>query len=1233
MYPPQVEIIPPRGGGYTSGDDSDCPAVVDGSDSGSSDDEEVVTPSRVRRPARQQQCRVPGRKRILHMYAGESDVLGEEAGRVDTDVEPVDILRGGAAMDMREADRRDPYLARAEEDEWDALLVGVPCATYSVLNALGGKRQSLRSRRKIFGRRGLTDPQRAYLREHDGLTDFAVDLIEVFLRRGLEVIVENPVDRKTGPVAARWPARAWVGSLWIVPRVAKLFKRKPGGLTMHSNPQCAAGSLDPGEHGGQKWTSWGCSDGTSERMGDCDELECHHAVGEHQPVFGKSAEGVSLARRAGTYPRRQCRMLIYGLVGRRPGAWARPVAQAVSAGRITEGYNLSEEVAERIEAARWHPPRWSSLRNRAAATHEELLAGEIPTPHHAVGGGVQTEAPRVEVPQPAWRVHIYTLWKPEANEKRTHWLRVLAQQKMDAIRCGRGHEVADPPTLEFDDDDLQDWVVERYPDEDWDCADPDDCKILRASTRHTDFPGDEQVDREAFREMAAENGWYEIDRDICDQCGEGGTEARVARAQRRRTRLAFHQSGLAEHFEIVETMVREEMAKGWLQGCSEDIPFTHCNLMPRNAIMQARTRWTISGGLEDYFKARVTSHLSAALLGKKDSMNGGMVKANTEVGLPEILMLGRAAAIVDAACAADGTCAREQQRRKRLQDEGRLAKRCTRIPKAAASAYMRGSFSTRVYVRRSKAGFYCYDVMSAYRYLVTQRRDWPMQCFLWPAAVTHRVGVTTDTRTVFGGGHGPNRFERFIMVPRADARRRCNAFDDAHPYEAGVQAWREAQLARIAVGELPNLPELARPASLQYFIDDGAGTGPGDVVPVPEYLAHITLGEDATVRAGGVPAAGDERYAVHCRMSIYSLRLIQLKEAPLKTECGTAIINLGAALSYETGGINCPEGKRLTMLRSLGDAAEAVRERLALDHAEMQTLTGRLVNWSRIEPGLMPFLEGGYAVVRGKQVRARRTRTKAGGTEIVLRQGGRAAQLLLNLAEVGSILLEANRGVPLAARSVFPDRNEPGVATLSTDASGEDGYGGYGFLAGDTKTVYAMWEFWEPDVLAALKEMAKRAHLREPGAALFSMPGGELVTPIIFADALARITPISAVISVVDCAPAGAALSAAVSPVPQLMELLRASREITEQWLGVHIPREWNVDCDRLSHPLLGPTVCAEAEAAGLTVVRVRPHPDMLARLRSVLRLKPWDPVEFGVNVRTMLAPSEWRKKKGTRKT
>ena len=54
-------------------------------------------------------------------------------------------------------------------------------------------------------------------------------------------------------------------------------------------------------------------------------------------------------------------------------------------------------------------------------------------------------------------------------------------------------------------------------------------------------------------------------------------------------------------------------------------------------------------------------------------------------------------------------------------------------------------------------------------------------------------------------------------------------------------------------------------------------------------------------------------------------------------------------------------------------------------------------------------------------------------------------------------------------------------------------------------------------------------------------------------------------------------------------------------WLGVHVKRELNVDCDRLSHPHLAEEVIGEARAAGLFVHRIREYEGV------------WDPIRAAV--------------------
>eukprot|EP00965_Chrysotila_dentata_P104444 3448822-Pleurochrysis_carterae.AAC.1 len=65
--------------------------------------------------------------------------------------------------------------------------------------------------------------------------------------------------------------------------------------------------------------------------------------------------------------------------------------------------------------------------------------------------------------------------------------------------------------------------------------------------------------------------------------------------------------------------------------------------------------------------------------------------------------------------------------------------------------------------------------------------------------------------------------------------------------------------------------------------------------------------------------------------------------------------------------------------------------------------------------------------------------------------------------------------------------------------------------------------------------------------------------------------------------------------------LLRGARGLVQQWLAVSVPRNANVDADRLSHPLLLKEVLREAEAACLRVRVARVPGECWAQLRTAM--------------------------------
>eukprot|EP00900_Chrysochromulina_parva_P005823 jgi/Chrpa1/15241/Chrysochromulina_OHIO_Genome00022542-RA len=275
---------------------------------------------------------------------------------------------------------------------------------------------------------------------------------------------------------------------------------------------------------------------------------------------------------------------------------------------------------------------------------------------------------------------------------------------------------------------------------------------------------------------------------------------------------------------------------------------------------------------------------------------------------------------------------------------------------------------------------------------------------------------------------------------------------------------------------------------------------------------------------------------------------------------GDPVIGLGLRIDRAARRIDCPPLKRASMLADLAKQVEAAREALEVDRDRAETLVGRLVNISQILPELKSVLHGGYAITKASwQAGGRRRRLR----RMRLRTGSSAQTDWLGLLAVAAELLELNVGVALAPELSFPALDELGMDTVTTDASGIDGVGGYLFDANSPGEVWLVSEKWPADIQAALDRAAETGTLPTGGGSL-SMPAAELFGIIAVADAVAseRGRRATAITAIGDCAPAAAALNAATSPTAQMRSILREAGQLTTLWLGVAVPRELNVDAD-----------------------------------------------------------------------
>ena len=116
---------------------------------------------------------------------------------------------------------------------------------------------------------------------------------------------------------------------------------------------------------------------------------------------------------------------------------------------------------------------------------------------------------------------------------------------------------------------------------------------------------------------------------------------------------------------------------------------------------------------------------------------------------------------------------------------------------------------------------------------------------------------------------------------------------------------------------------------------------------------------------------------------------------------------------------------------------------------------------------------------------------------------------------------------------------------MATDASGEDGVGGYAFHADQPDVAFVVAEPWPADIAAALAEGSRARSECTSGADLASMPLAELFGSFAVASAVRRVLPVAAVTAVSDCAPAVAANNAASSSTPAIHTLVSAARQLT----------------------------------------------------------------------------------------
>ena len=1140
-------------------------------------------------------------------------------------VTAVDTKLGGRAHDVLYGNLGHELEMRIRALEFDGVFLAPPCSSYSVRHW-----PRLRSLALPDGVDPMPPEWRAYVRKHNLLTALSATLFGASCEAGVPVGLENPSDRSDRDSFAYWARFADHGAIWRTSTLAPILRRF--GARIYTFAQCSLGAL------AQKWTSIACGGAliaTLAHLGTA-RFRCQHGAAQHaERLQGYDALGRSRTELAAAYPPPMCAEVGEALIAAAlrtacapapPAASATPPGPAApfhpSEGRVASGPEMGPVARAACEVARSRPIGFSSPRSLYPAAPAELRAEPFPGDLHAPvtstrpkgackarrrrplqraaasdGAGRSTDGgcasactaemqragvaslpppPSPAEPDshhaalvaglrargmPAGPIPIASLFLGDTYESQVlSWLR-LADAAAAAIR--RGEAPPAVPTRTIEQSALQPWARGVV----FDCCIPTACVPVRRSTRHTDFPGARQLDRDAVRRVAAELDWH--DDDIIDQIGEGGVEVRSDCEQI--IVLAFHHDSLLQEVDAADRAVAAGLQEEWVAPLQRHLPFVPCRLQPRGVVMQSRVRVGDDGTVEEYLKPRITTDSS---YGGPDSVNAGVDDFDRSVVLPSIQQLARGWAICDSAYA----------------DQ----------PSSGG-----GGTRTRGY---------CIDAESAYSFCPIQEADLWTQGFVWWGA-DGRAGFTFDRRMGFGGAFAPNRFERVSTFVAAYAQHLHAELDAAQPPPACAARWTADRRALQARGDLPPGEAQAHPRYLQVFIDDFTGAAGDDPVTPPPSVSHIVFDANAIAGVGCQPAAPGSRVYVHAQLVVLALSTLGLHAAPQKSVVGSPLIALGFRLDGDRQVIDCPPTKRRAIL---ADAA-AQRELASCGCGDVHTascavvdrqpaarLVGRLCNLSQCAPALRPLLHGGYAVISVSWVAGGRRRAPP---RLSLAPGGSAQHDWLRLLDAAAEIFEANEGVAFAPRLVAPGRHAVGSATFVTDASGDDGFGGYAFVAGLPTTVFVMselWPDWAQRALAASADPAEAERRRRDAtraAPMLGVPSAELFTAVVLPRAVARITEFRLVFSVGDCMPATFALISQYSPDPQMRVLTDAARSSGLGWLATQVSRDANKDADRLSHPPLLPAVRLEAELAGLTVVSVSPDDTDWSLLREAITI------------------------------
>lgn len=892
-----------------------------------------------------------------------------------------------------------------------------------------------------------------------------------------------------------------------------------------------------------------------------------------------------------------------------------------SGGRITDGLQLHPAISAAVTREAQAALRFSSFRCLKPASASELFAAPLPSPRQLAAQikamSQPDDAPRPQVP-PAWQSAAPCAafpfrtpcekWRahfPSVPPGPVHFRHVCGkrwepflQWMNDATAClkarSAGRAAADPGPFRIH----QSEVPIPYRHTVWDfrrcsihCQRTDHCGgPISRSTRDTVFPAAKQASRAAFRFVAEQMGWDEVDPDIVQQHGEGGVELRSDNGLL--FEVSLHHMGTYADFDKADATVRSDVAEQWAQGGFELPPtFPFCG-MPRNMVYKLSAKVDEKDGTLSYVrKGRITHDLSFG----EAAANAHLINPDdARLRLPTVQAHGRAQGTISA----------------------------MGMPREQRSGTGSGPSSTRR--ERIRALPWGVDLSSAYQWVVMQFADTWMLGFVWYCRSLGRLQFYIYVCLSFGGRVFVSRFERIGLPHVAYIQQLQGEFLRAQNIPAVLAEGMADRRQLQSEGLLDAEPSQALPTYIQEYIDDIGGTAPDfpvsyDVQWCVEFLKRwapdadpltfwqsIPYGEELTRAFGGEPPAADSCVVAFVRIAIVVLNASLGSVSVGKTMAGTVVAELGILMDSVAETLSCPVVKRAAMRADCVAFAETARAGQPLDRATTATLVGRAVNMSQIWPSLLPLLHGGYAVANARKAARGRASDRPLLSKVRLKPGGaRAASYLAFLDELLR-LLDADASAAMAPSFSFDGPESYRVWVATHDASGNDGVGGYLLSAAAPGHVWLLSHRWPEKILAALAVGALPRAERPDDALMLSTPVAEAAGGWLLCAAASRHSPApppcDGVISIGDCQPAVFVTRRGSAAHPAMRAVAVEQRRVCLQWLGVHVPRELNLDADRLSHPDQLQDIVAEAEEAGFTVHVLQPSTQLMDFVAALAR-------------------------------